>query len=385
MDDLQKYDYIIGGAGLAGLTLAWKLLENSLLDNHTLLLIDADNKRTNDRTWCFWAKPEPWLRTLPISKSWENASIIGTDFDSNQSLSPYSYYKIEGIDYYKFIFDKLSKSPQVTFIQDVIVNEDPESQRVFGQKSEYSFHQYFFKSYFTSDDIAKLKQPKKNFIWQHFLGWKITTPTSCFDPSTITYMDMRVSEVKAGLSFGYILPETDTAALVEYTLFSAQLWDKQAYETSLRNYIENTLAIQDYQIEEVEFGKIPMTNSVFAERDRNIIPIGTLAGTVKPSTGYSFKRNYDYTQQIIKYLKVGEGSLSRKDSKRFRFYDEVLINVLQTEKSNGHEVFGKLYKGNKLPELLKFLDENTTLWEDLKIMNTVPKIAFIKALTEELF
>jgi lycopene beta-cyclase len=61
------------------------------------------------------------------------------------------------------------------------------------------------------------------------------------------------------------------------------------------------------------------------------------------------------------------------------------MNVLLTQKSSGHEVFGNLYKKNRLSLLLKFLNEDTTILEDLKIMNTVPKWAFIKAVKEELF
>jgi lycopene beta-cyclase len=379
---LPKYDFIIGGAGLAGLTLAWKMLEAGVLKDQNLLIVDKDTKNSNDRTWSFWAKPEKWLEELPISKSWKKASVKGIDFDLKQSLQPYEYYKIEGIDYYNFILNKLRDCTQVTIIQDVIINEDAENKTVKTKEGQYQFTNYFFKSYFVADELLEIKDPKKHFIWQHFLGWKIKTKTAYFDPETVTYMDMRVPAVKSGLSFGYILPENKNEALVEYTLFSAELWNKDEYESALKSYIENTLNIQEYEIAEEEFNKIPMTNTVFEQRNKSIIPIGTLAGTVKPSTGYSFVRNYQHIQLIINSLKSKTESFESANSKRFRFYDEVLMNVLVTEKSNGHEVFGKLYKGNTLPALLKFLNEETSLWEDLKIMNTVPKWAFIKAVVE---
>ena len=382
MYNLPKYDYIIGGAGLAGLTLAWQMVENGLLDQKHLLIIDRDKKNTNDRTWCFWAEPDKWLNDLPISKSWKNACVKGNDFNITQSLQPYQYFKIEGIDYYNFVFNKLTKHTQVTIIQDFITGEDAENKIVKTQQTQYQFTEYFFKSYFIADELSAIKDPKKHFIWQHFLGWKIKTKSHFFDAETITYMDMRVPEVKSGLSFGYILPEKSNEALVEYTLFSAELWKKEEYENALRHYIENTLNIQEYEIIEEEYNKIPMTNTVFEQRNKSIIPIGTLAGTVKPSTGYSFVRNYQHIQLIVNRLRSNTQSFESANSKRFRFYDEVLMNVLVTEKSSGHEVFGKLYKGNTLPALLKFLNEETSLWEDLKIMNTVPKWAFVKAVVE---
>jgi len=377
------YDYIIGGAGLAGLTLAWQMLDNGLLQHKNLLMIDSNKKDSNDRTWSFWAKPEKWLNELPISKLWKNACVKGIDFDSIQSLHPYEYFKIEGIDYYEFVLKKLSKCTQVTIIQDFIISEDAERKIVKTQNGQYQFNSYFFKSYFMADELSSLKDPTKHFIWQHFLGWKIKTSLDYFDPETVTYMDMRVPEVKSGLSFGYLLPEKKNEALVEYTLFSAELWKKEEYENALKDYIEHTLNIKEYEIIEEEFNKIPMTNTVFEERNKSIIPIGTLAGTVKPSTGYSFVRNYQHIQLIIKSLKGENKRFSVANSKRFRFYDEVLMNVLVTGKSSGHEVFGRLYKGNPLPNLLKFLNEETSIWEDLIIMNTVPKWAFIKAVVEE--
>lgn len=226
MNNIPSYDYIIGGAGLAGLTLAWQMLDSGLLDNRKLLIIDRDKKNTNDRTWCFWAKPDNWLKALPISKSWKDARVQGSDFDLKQSLEPYEYFKIEGIDYYNFILNKLSRSTQITVIQDFIVDEDAKNKMVKTQAGQYQFTEYFFKSYFIADELSGIKDPNKHFIWQHFLGWKIKTKLACFDPETITYMDMRVPEVKSGLSFGYVLPEKPSEALVEYTLFSAELWKK---------------------------------------------------------------------------------------------------------------------------------------------------------------
>ncbi|WP_340153409.1 lycopene cyclase family protein [uncultured Marivirga sp.] len=379
----MKYDYIIGGAGLAGLTLAWQMIESKLLENKQLLLIDADSKQSNDRTWSFWSEPKMWITDLPIKQSWDRAIVRGKDFDLTQSLSPYRYYNIRGIDYYQFVFNKLNKHPQVTFIQDVIVSEDEENKCVHTEKTSFYYDSYFFKSYFFPDQLKSMNVTGKHFIWQHFYGWKIQTDHAVFNPSEITYMDMQVPEVKGGLSFAYILPTSEDQALVEFTLFSADLWTKEEYETALKNYIHQNLGLQDFKVLDEEFNKIPMTTAILSKRNKSIVPIGTIAGTVKPSTGYSFVRNFYHIQQIIKVLEGKSNNFDIKSSSRFRFYDEVLLNVLITEKRTGHEVFGNLYKKNKLPLLLKFLNEDTNLLEDLKIMNTVPKWSFIKAVAEE--
>ena len=57
----MKYDYIIAGSGCAGLSLLHKILQTPSLQNKSILVIDKDQKKSNDRTWCFWEKnPGPF-------------------------------------------------------------------------------------------------------------------------------------------------------------------------------------------------------------------------------------------------------------------------------------------------------------------------------------
>ncbi|GAA5041600.1 lycopene cyclase [Marivirga lumbricoides] len=378
------YDYVIGGAGLAGLTLAWKMVESGILSGKTLLIIEPDNKSKNDRTWSFWNENEPWLTQLPTLKKWNEAEIWGHNYHKIYTLNPFSYYKIEGKEFYEFAKLQIQSCPNITWLKDSVIGEDANSQQVFTPTHSFRFKEYFFKNYFNSSLLPSLNGKGKHFIWQHFLGWTIRTKTEQFKPDVITYMDMRVPAIEKGLSFAYILPTSETEALVEYTLFSADLWEKNAYQKALVNYIEQILGISEYKILDEEFNKIPMTNAVFAKREKNIIPIGTLAGTVKPSTGYSFIRNFRHVQKIIRSLLSGSDDFSIDASLRFKFYDEVLINVLKTGKADGQQVFQLMYEQNDLRLLFRFLNEETSLLQDLKIMNSVPKMPFVKAVWEEL-
>ena len=53
---MKAFDYIIAGGGAAGLSLAWNLSRSEILRNKTVLIIDRDDKKRNDRTWGFWTK-----------------------------------------------------------------------------------------------------------------------------------------------------------------------------------------------------------------------------------------------------------------------------------------------------------------------------------------
>jgi lycopene beta-cyclase len=56
--ETQIYDYIIVGAGAAGLMLANAMALDPFFSDKRILILDKDPKEANDRTWCFWEKNE---------------------------------------------------------------------------------------------------------------------------------------------------------------------------------------------------------------------------------------------------------------------------------------------------------------------------------------
>ena len=68
------YDYIIAGAGGAGLSLLHYLLDSPILSNKQILVIDQSLNKTNDRTWCFWETGNHEFESL-VHHRWEAISI----------------------------------------------------------------------------------------------------------------------------------------------------------------------------------------------------------------------------------------------------------------------------------------------------------------------
>ena len=62
---MKQFDYIIAGAGAAGLTLAYLLMEYEDREK-SILIIDKDSKSTNDRTWSF--KRKQFVRAFGLQK-----------------------------------------------------------------------------------------------------------------------------------------------------------------------------------------------------------------------------------------------------------------------------------------------------------------------------
>jgi lycopene beta-cyclase len=192
-------------------------------------------------------------------------------------------------------------------------------------------------------------------------------------------MDFSV-EQKGNTRFMYVLPTSKTEALLEYTLFSKDLLLKEEYESEIKKYIEN-LGITEYKIIEKEQGTIPMTCYPFWKHNtKNVINIGSAGGWTKASTGYTFKSASKKSKSLVQFLK-SESDFSkfhRKD--KFWFYDLLLLDILSSKNELGSKIFSSLFKTGNSTVIFKFLDEETTIWEDLQVIWKCPKMIFVKAL-----
>ncbi|HEY1022191.1 MAG TPA: lycopene cyclase family protein, partial [Flavisolibacter sp.] len=94
----NHYDYIIAGAGCAGLSLAMHMLHEEGLQAKRMLLVDEAPKQHNDRTWCFWEK-EAGLFEPVVCKQWDTLWFHSTAFSKALSIAPYRYKMIRGIDF----------------------------------------------------------------------------------------------------------------------------------------------------------------------------------------------------------------------------------------------------------------------------------------------
>ena len=379
----KKYDYIIAGAGCAGLSLLMRMMNDSFFTSKKILLIDAATKNTNDRTWCFWESSADIFEPI-VHHQWKSLDFFAASFAGALSIDPYTYKMIQGIDFYQFVMNEAATHANVEFLQ-AKVRSINNSSEIDGADVVLEDGTVLTASkLFNSILIAPIKvAPHQYYFQQHFKGWLIKTAQPCFDPAKATFMDFRISQ-EHGTTFMYVLPIADDKALVEYTLFTEQLLEKSAYDNALKNYINHCLKIDSYTIEHEEFGIIPMTNIQFPQEEGNIVYIGIAGGQAKASSGYAFKFIQKRTAGIIAALKNG-GSLSSSsfNNTKCHFYDSTLLRVLHERKLNGDAIFASIFKKNKASDVLAFLDNESSLVTDLKIMNSVPTKVFLPAALKE--
>ena len=374
---MTQYDYIIAGAGCAGLSLLYRILKDPILKDKKILILDKSEKNNNDRTWCYWEK-DPGLFEEVVIHEWKTLKFLSTDFTKQFDLKEYSYKMIQGLDFYEYVLKFAKEFDNVSFKYESILQIDTE-----GDLAQVKTDNGLYKAeyVFNSTSLFHPEINTDNSLLQHFQGWVIETENPVFNPEIGTLMDFRLSQ-KNGATFMYVLPTSTTKALVEYTLFSEKVLKKEEYEAELKEYIRESLNIENYKITHTEYGVIPMSLAKFSrnpEAQKRVINIGTAGGYTKASSGYTFQFIQKNTQDIAAKLHRGENPnpvMSYRE-KMFEWYDRTLLEVLISKRLEGKLVFETMF--NKLsPEMiLKFLGNESTMIEEFKIIKSLPIKPFL--------
>ena len=376
----KKYDYIIAGAGLSGLSLAYRLRKSESHKNASILLLDKDTKQNNDRTWCFWSKKKDLFDEINF-KVWPRIQFADEHINKTFDIAPYKYKMIRGIDFYNHVLSFLRSCDKTDFIStDIKAIHDQNSEVTVETDLETYTAPWVFKSYYENLDFSK-----SNFVWQHFKGWIIKTENNEFDKEKAIFMDFRV-EQDDETRFFYVLPFNEKEALVEIAIFSGEIPDPSFYDSFIKEYISDKLSIDTYEIVEEELGAIPMTDFNFSKVESNrVIHIGTSGGQVKGSSGYAFYRIQEEMDRLMNYIAQDRLEEYKRPVNRYHFYDRIFLNAILTGKTNGAKVFGKLFKKLSPQTIFKFLDEKGSIFTDLKVFTAPPTWPFTKAFFQEIF
>ena len=378
----MKYDYIIAGSGCAGLSLLHSLLNTPSLQNTSILVIDQDQKQHNDRTWCFWEKQPGKFESI-VHAQWKSLEFITTDFKKELDIGAYTYKMIQGIDFYNFVLSIAKKFKNVTFVQETIISMDADAEIAVLKTTENSYSARYI---FNSTALFSPEITEENSLLQHFKGWVIQAKEPVFNPKVGRLMDFSLSQ-EHGATFMYVLPTSPTEALVEYTLFSPNLLEKEAYTVALKKYIQETLKIEQYTLLHEEFGVIPMSLARFDKNPkRAIVNLGTAGGYTKASSGYTFQFIQKNVADIVENLKSGKNPNQRNSLKDniYQWYDRTLIDVLLTKKLTGKEVFATIFQKVPAEKILAFLGNESSLADDFTIMKSLPLLPFLTSGIQQL-
>jgi len=379
---LQQLDFIILGGGASGLQLAYRFSNHIAFENVSILILESNNQKGNDRTWCYWETGEGEWDDL-LQNQWKKVQFKSKSVDKIIDLGSASYKMLRSKAYYDRLHQSLAKnkSIQIEYAQCTGFVDEGTHVTVSTDKQIYRCST-LFNSIF--DWSVLRKQNRYPVLQQHFLGWYIKTPKPMFDTQTAVFMDFTVPQYKE-TRFMYVLPYTQTEALIEYTLFSKELLDKSEYEDAIRDYLHDK-NITDYQLVEIEQGSIPMCSYPFWENNtKNVHYIGSAGGWTKASTGFTFKNINRKTTALVNRIAAKKPLRRFLKKNRFWCYDLLFLDILANHNQRGASLFSGMFQNNSPKRIFQFLDEQSHFLQELMIMRSFPTLLFVKQFLKRLF
>jgi lycopene beta-cyclase len=372
------YDFVFIGLGASNSLILISLIQKGLTKNKKIAVFEPDGKTNNDKTYCFWANPKDAiaveLKTI-ISRSF-NAIQVNKTRAENIENCPYHY--IRSIDLYNFTLEILNEA-KIEILRNSVeeitsknkINTLHSGTKVYN--SNYIFDSKPFLNLIPKDEI---------YLHQSFLGWHIRCVNDIFQKDTFDMMNFNIDQ-NDFTQFMYVIPFSSNEALVEMTRFGAEKIELSYAATILDEFINKEFG--EFEKLGEEIGCIPMTTFLNPiNQQEGILNTGARANLIKPSTGYGFKKMFAFAQLVTQRIESDNlrefNKIALVTKERFKFYDRLLLMILLLWPSYGKEIFTRLFYKRPILTIFSFLDEKSSLLEEIKIFISLPIKPFIKAL-----
>jgi lycopene beta-cyclase len=374
----QHFDLVIIGGGCAGLSLAYQLSQFGENCPKTLI-IEEREVYTNDRTWCFWDLKEPIHGDLAPYK-WKKFTIKNNHMAYEYGCEETPYVMLPSDIFYK---NTLSAIRSNTKIQ-LLTGEKLLDQVI--KKDAWQIHTSTFSA--SASNVVdtrpiKTMTKKDSLMWQSFVGYEVEVEGRQFIEDQLVLMDFD-SNFKEGLAFIYCLPTSNNKALIEYTVFSEELFVSEQLTDRLLEKIDEYTKNAGYKIVRKEAGILPMGHRLIEQKDDpTYLFAGLFAGAARPSSGYAFQRIQNWAKECAFELKnKHQLKKFKKDAWIQKWMDLLFITVIKKNPIIGAKVFVELFKNCDVRTVANFMSDHSSLWDKLKIVTSLPALTFLLAIPE---
>lgn len=372
---MQKvYDYIFVWWWLASSVVFLEMTASQHFDGKSILVIEPIQNHPH-QTRSFRADPHTIdLYGIPVTSrasstvtQWE--STVVSKYDQTKYCQVSSQDRRAQVDNKKN--DTNLHSTRVTTTVTSRSQLNPTTVVVHTKEASYHWttilNSYLWATYRPDTRDISLSQ---KFVW-----YTIQTHKQVFDTQSATLMDFQ--EDGDEICFIYILPSSSTTALVEYTYFTDSPKIDLTYITKkLENYLQERY---EYTYIRWESGSIPMTSHQFDLQDGGVWHIWTAWWCTKPSSGYTFLNILRDSKCVVAALQEQHHQRPRTISSRHRWYDTIMLYLMQHTPKDYPRYIIQLFGHSPLKSLIAFMNETSTLQQELSIIYALPKLPFIKA------
>ena len=375
----EIFDFVFIGLGASNSLILLSLIKKGLLKNKKVAVFESESKTNNDKTFCFWSEPNESIVAdlAPIISHRFIAIQVSQSTSQNIEEQPYHY--IRSIDLYSHTLQTLTRE-QIKIFRIAVkeINCENDIYTIYCNNENYKTH-YIFDSRPPSQALIDKKQI---YLHQSFYGFHIKCEKNVFQKNAFEMMNFNVDQ-NDYTQFVYVIPFSSNEALVELTRFGKKKIEKPYATDVLNNFIMRNFG--KFEIIADESGCIPMTTFINpSNSSEGILHTGASANLIKPSTGYGFKKMHAFAQLVSKTAESNKlenfNKIALDFKKRFKFYDKLLLLILMYWPSKGKLIFTRLFEKRSVLTVFSFLDERSSLLQEIKIFASLPILIFLKAL-----
>lgn len=379
--DDQKYDLIIIGAGLAGLSLACWLID--LADQKGLklprvCLLEPREHYENDRTWCFWdAGPNPFADI--IAHRWSRWQVSSGSRIVTQSSHSVSYAMLEAGDVYHYALNRIKECPSVSLQLGVSVHSALESSD--GIEVTTSFDRMLASAVIdTRPPPADQLRPETGF-WQVFAGVELHSPGHGFETGAVRLMDFQ--PCANHVCFVYVLPLDDERLLIEWTEFNPGSRSENC-QPNLDAWLERNGFSHD-RILRSESGALPMFFIEPNHHSSRLLNAGVSAGWMRAATGYHFatcqRSCLNLAEQILAASENGHWSLvnPKPRSSWLDWMDKVFLRAMREHPRDAPDWFLRIFAKTTGAQVARFMNDQPYRSDALAIVAALPRLPFLWA------
>jgi lycopene beta-cyclase len=362
-------DIVILGAGLAGLTLATKLLSRS--SGLNVIVIGPED--TRNQYVSFWIdKDESTPFTPFLLQKWQrwgfNHAKSGFITQSSQQKS---YVSMDARMYKAHLERQLERTPCQRIrarVTDVRVNSG-------------SCDIHMGAETLTAATVIDTRPPRipETTLKQQF--WGATVDLSrAHGISAPILMDFDVKPIADdGITFIYILPLSSSQLLVEATTFSTHPQSVRDYKDCVSQWVINNLSSEvKLDSGQSEVGILPMGPVLPIEPE--LPNCGLAGGAARPSTGYAFTGTERQTERLVMRILAGLAPDTKTPfSARANWMDKVFLRVAKRQPERLIELFMAMAQRLSGDDFADFLSDTGGWLPCWRTIYVAPKLPFIQA------
>jgi len=365
----KRYDYIIIGAGCAGLSLAYRLRNMKF----KICIIESSNDvNLRNKTWSFWNTYNTPFNHL-VRKKWEKMIIKNHSENKKIDCRKFNYQSIDSKDFNKFVLDEIEKNKNIDIkYMSTVINIKNNNNII-----EVSTKQ---KEYECTHVFDSRPDTRKIYMQQQFYGVYVKTVENVFEDSTAVLMDF--SKLKNKFHFMYVLPFSKNTALIESTYFSAKKETECLDDKYIESYMASEYKNTKYSVEKKEYGSIPMDPNISNTSNNYITKIGAYSGATRASTGYTFINIQKQIDGITKSIKRNEHNTC-KPNKYFHSFllrkmDSIFLSIIKENPDYMKTALLNLFRSKNHNSQIRFLSDMPGIIDIIKIILYLPKKKFLK-------